>query len=130
MDLYQYNQINKWKCFFIFNNIIFSNVYYLNKYFNSAIQLTTLVLNKPYSMRHLNIEEPKLKIIEQIIILNDDSVFEKVENLINESLQRPESTKLTRQELIDRALLSNIDIENKDIYTSDQVEKLSNKWQL
>jgi len=130
MDLYQYNQINKWKCFFIFNNIIFSNVYYLNKYFNSAIQLTTLVLNKPYSMRHLNIEEPKLKIIEQIIILNDDSVFEKVENLINESLQRPESTKLTRQELIDRALLSNIDIENKDIYTSVQVEKFSNKWQL
>ena len=128
MDLYQYNQINKWKCFFIFNNIIFSNVYYLNKYFNSAIQLTTLVLNKPYSMRHLNIEEPKLKIIEQIIILNDDSVFEKVENLINESLQRPESTKLTRQELIDRALLSNIDIENKDIYTSVQVEKFSNKW--
>ena len=81
-------------------------------------------------MRHLNIEEPKLKIIEQIIILNDDSVFEKVENLINESLQRPESTKLTRQELIDRALLSNIDIENKDIYTSVQVEKFSNKWQL
>jgi len=81
-------------------------------------------------MRHLNIEEPKLKIIEQIIILNDDSVFEKVENLINESLQRPESTKLTRQELIDRALLSNIDIENKDIYTCDQVEKFSNKWQL
>ena len=130
MDLYQYNQINKWKCFFIFNNIIFSNVYYLNKYFNSANQLTTLVLNKPYSMRHLNIEEPNLKIIEQIIILNDDSVFEKVENLINESLQRPESTKLTRQELIDRALLSNIDIENKDIYTCDQVEKFSNKWQL
>ena len=130
MDIYQYNQINKWKCFFIFNNIIFSNVYYLNKYFNSAIQLTTLVLNKPYSMRHLNIEEPNLKIIEQIIILNDDSVFEKVENLINESLQKPKNTKLTRQELIDRALLSNIDIENKDIYTCDQVEKFSNKWQL
>ena len=79
-------------------------------------------------MRHLNIEETKLKIIEQLIILNDDSVFEKVENLINESLQRPKSTKLSKQELIDRALLSNIDIENKDISSSNQVEKLSNKW--
>ena len=127
MDIYQYNQINKWKCFFIFNNIIFSNVYYLNKYFNSAIQLTTLVLNKPYSMRHLNIEEPKLKIIEQIIILNDDSVNEKVQNIINESLQRPKTSKLTKQELIDRALLSNVDIENNDIYTIDQVVKLSQK---
>ena len=79
-------------------------------------------------MRHLNIEETKLKIIEQLIILNDDSVFEKVEILINESLQRPKNTKLTKQELIDRALLSNIDIENNDIYSDDQVEKLSNKW--
>jgi len=69
-----------------------------------------------------------MEIIEQLIILNDDSVFEKVENLINESLQRPKSTKLTRQKLIDRALLSNIDFENKDIYSSDLVEKLSNRW--
>ena len=79
-------------------------------------------------MRQLNIEETKLKIIEQLIILNDDSFFEKVENLINESLQRPKSTKLSKQELIDRALISNIDIENKEIYSDDQVEKLSNKW--
>ena len=79
-------------------------------------------------MRHLNIEETKLKIIEQLIILNDDSVFEKVEIHIKESLQRPKNTKLTKQELIDRALLSNIDIENNDIYSDDQVEKLSNKW--
>ena len=81
-------------------------------------------------MRQLNIEETKLKIIEQLIILNDDSFFEKVENLINESLQRPKSTKLSKQQLIDRALLSNIDIENKNIFSDDQVEKLSNKWQL
>lgn len=79
-------------------------------------------------MRHLNTEETKLKIIEQLIILNDDSVFEKVEDIINESLQRPKNTKLTKQELIDRVVLSNIDIENNDIYSDDQVEKLSNKW--
>jgi len=78
-------------------------------------------------MRHLNIDETKLKIIEQLIILNDDSVFEKVEILINESLQRPKRTKLTKQELIDRSLLSNIVIENNDIYSNDQVEKFANK---
>jgi len=68
-----------------------------------------------------------LKIIEQLIILNDDSVNEKVQNIINESLQRPKTSKLTKQELIDRALLSNVDIENNDIYTIDQVVKLSQK---
>lgn len=38
-------------------------------------------------MRHLNIEKTKLKIIEQLIILDDEIVFEKIENLFNESMQ-------------------------------------------
>lgn len=79
-------------------------------------------------MKHLNTEETKLKIIEQLNLLNDDNVFEQIENLLNESLQRPNRTKLTKQDLIERAQLSNIDIENKDVYTNDSVEKSSQKW--
>ena len=79
-------------------------------------------------MRHLNIEKTKLKIIEQLIMMDDEIVFEKIENLINESIQRPKPTKLTKQDLVDRALLSNKDIENKDLYTIEAIEKLSQKW--
>lgn len=79
-------------------------------------------------MRHLNIERTKLKIIEQLIILDDEIVFEKIEDLINESMQRPKPTKLTKQDLMDRAIISNKDIENKDIYTIEAIEKLSQKW--
>lgn len=79
-------------------------------------------------MRHLNIEKTKLKIIEQLIILDDEIVFEKIENLINESKQRPKPIKLTKHDLVDRAILSNRDIDNKDIYTNEEVEKLSQKW--
>jgi len=52
----------------------------------------------------------------------------KIENLINESIQRPKPTKLTKQDLLDRALLSNIDIDNNNVYTVDAVEKSSQKW--
>ena len=79
-------------------------------------------------MRHLNIEKAKLRIIEQLILMDDEIVFEKIENLINESMQRPKPNKLTKQDLVVRALLSNKDIENKDIYTTEAIEKLSQKW--
>jgi len=79
-------------------------------------------------MKQLSTEETKLKIIEQLIILNDDKVFEQIEILINESMYRPKLTKLTKQDLIQRAKLSNTDIENNDIYSNDTVEKLSQKW--
>lgn len=79
-------------------------------------------------MRHLNIEKTKLKIIEQLNLLDDESVFEKIESIISESMQRPKPTKLTKQDLVNRARLSNIDIENNDIYTNDAVEELSQKW--
>jgi hypothetical protein len=39
-------------------------------------------------MKRLNTEETKLKIIEQLILLNDDTVFEQIENLINESMNQ------------------------------------------
>jgi len=61
-------------------------------------------------------------------MLNDDTVFEQIENLINESMQRPKPSKLTKQDIIERARLSNTDIENKDIYTIDTVRKLSQRW--
>jgi len=79
-------------------------------------------------MKRLSTEETKLKIIEQLIILNDDKVFEQIEILINESMQRPKLTKLTKQDLIQRAKISNTDIENNDIFSNDSVEKLSKKW--
>ena len=78
-------------------------------------------------MKPLN-PEYKLKIIEQLIILNDDDVFEKIETIINESIRRPKPTKLTKKDLILRAQLSNKDINEKDIFTQDSVETLTQKW--
>ena len=79
-------------------------------------------------MKQLNIQERKLNIIEQLIILNDEAVFEQVEELINSSLKRPQLKKLTKEEIEKRAKISDENIVNGEIYSHEDVEKLSQKW--
>ncbi len=73
-------------------------------------------------------QDNKLKIIEQLIILNDDDVFEQVENIINESLHRPKPVMLTEEEIIQRIQQANKDIKEKAVFTQDEVEKLTQNW--
>jgi hypothetical protein len=75
-----------------------------------------------------NIQEKKLNVIEQLIIINDEKVIKKVEDVINKSLQRPKLKRFTKQQLIKRAKLANKDIENGNYTTQNEVEKLSRKW--
>jgi len=79
-------------------------------------------------MSQLNIQNRKLSIIEQVITLNDDEILNQVEDLINTSLHKPALKKLTKQELITRAELSDKDIENGDVYSHEDAEKLSQSW--
>ena len=79
-------------------------------------------------MRQLNIQDRKLNIIEQLIICNDDKVFKQVEEIINTSLNRPQLKKFSKQDLKSRAILSNKDILKGNIYSQDEVEKMSQSW--
>jgi len=79
-------------------------------------------------MDQINIQDRKLSIIERVIMLDDDKVLKLVEDLINTSLHKPALKKLTKQELVTRAELSNKDIENGDVYSQEDAEKLSQIW--
>ena len=79
-------------------------------------------------MDQINIQDRKLSIIERVIMLDDDKVLKLVEDLINTSLHKPALKKLTKQELVIRAELSNKDIENGDVYSQEDAEKLSQIW--
>lgn len=79
-------------------------------------------------MRQQNIADRKLNIIEQLILINDDKVFKQVEDIINSSLQRPTFRKFSKSDLIKRAKASNLDIEKDNVYSHDEVEKLSRDW--
>lgn len=75
-----------------------------------------------------NIQEKKLNVIEQLIIINDEKVIKKVEDVINKSLQRPKLKRFTKQQLVKRAKLANKDIESGNYISQNEVEKLSRKW--
>ena len=79
-------------------------------------------------MKGLNIQERKLNVIEQLIILNDEEVFEKVEALINSSFKKPPLKRFTKQELENRAKIANKNIEQGEVYSQDEVEKISQNW--
>ena len=79
-------------------------------------------------MRQLSIQSRKLNIIEQLILLDDDMVLEQVENLINTSLHEQSLKGMSKQELIQRAITANKDIENGDVYFSDEVDRISQNF--
>ena len=75
-----------------------------------------------------NNQPDKLKIIEQLIMLNDDKVFEQVEILINKKLQRTKLRPLSANDLEERALKSESDIIANRVYSQEQAEELSKNW--
>ena len=79
-------------------------------------------------MRQLSIQSRKLSIIEQLILLDDDIILKQVEDLINTSLHGPVIKKMTQQELIQRTQLAERDIENGDVYSREEVERISQNW--
>jgi hypothetical protein len=83
-----------------------------------------VIFTKKWNMRQLSIQDRKLNVIEQLIVLNDIDTFKKIEDLINKS----HTLKLTKKDIQHRASLANKDIENGDVYTQEEVEKLSQEW--
>ena len=80
-------------------------------------------------MKQSNIQDRKLNIIEQLIILNDEDVYNKqVEELIDSALRRPHMKRFTKQELVNRAKIANTNIANGETYTHEEAEKLAQSW--
>ena len=79
-------------------------------------------------MVHSTSKETKLKIIEQLIILNDDTLFAQIEELISKAMNRPAYKKLSKEELVNRAKQESNDIENNQVFSQSEVEKLSQNW--
>ena len=77
-------------------------------------------------MEPSNIQDRKLNIIEKLILLNDEDLVKQLEVLIDSSSTRNIMTKLTKQELVRRARISNENIKKGEIFTQEEeVDKLS-----
>ena len=75
-------------------------------------------------MTTITLQERKLNIIEQLLIINDDKTFQKVEKILNKSLERPHLNKLTKEELLIRAKKADQDIESGNVVSVDDAAKL------
>jgi len=79
-------------------------------------------------MSKLSIQNRKLHLIEQVINVEDDKILQQFEELVDALLHDPSLKKLTKEELIGRAIQSEKDIENGDYYSLDEVKKISENW--
>jgi hypothetical protein len=79
-------------------------------------------------MSAIKIQDRKLRIIEQLIIMNGDEVFQQIEELINKSLKRPLLSRFSVSQLMIRAEQSNLDIAEGKLFSQDEVEEQAKSW--
>ena len=75
-------------------------------------------------MKSVDFQNRKLSIIEKLIILNDETIFSKIESLIDTSLPQANLKKLTKKDIQNRALQANKDIENNEVFNQSDVEEM------
>ena len=80
----------------------------------------------------MDLQTRKLNVIEYLIGLTDEKIFQKIESAIIESMKVAESEKnitpFTQKKLIERANRSDQDYQKGRFKTQDELEKESQSW--
>ena len=76
----------------------------------------------------MDLQARKLNIIEYLIGLTDETVFNLIEKIINESKNASANKSFTQQELIERAQISNQDYLLGNFKDQKQLEAESKNW--
>ena len=76
----------------------------------------------------MDLQARKLNIIEYLIGLTDETVFNLIEKIINESKNASANKSFTQQELIERAQISNQDYLSGNFKDQKQLEAESKNW--
>ena len=76
----------------------------------------------------MDLQTRKLNIIEYLIGLTDETVFNIIEKIITESKNKSVGRRFTQEELIERAVKSNQDYQSGNIKDQNQLEAESKNW--
>ena len=78
----------------------------------------------------MDLQTRKLNLIEYLIGLQDEKIFQRIEDSINKTLQTTNQPlrQFTQQELTDRALKSNEDYQLGKFQDQEKLEKESSNW--
>lgn len=77
----------------------------------------------------MDLQTRKLNVIEYLIRLQDDNMIQEIENLISKSkIHDKNFQQLTEDDLLNRAVKSNIQYESGEFVDQDELEKESKSW--
>lgn len=76
----------------------------------------------------MDLQSRKLNLIEYLIKLQDESLFNKIESIIQSKMDENELRSFTQEEYVDRAKKSNEDYLSGKTISQDDLESLSKKW--
>jgi hypothetical protein len=86
--------------------------------------------NKNLHMNAVNFKLRKMSLIEYLMGIQDETLFKKVENSIQESLKsvKPEEQQFTKEMLVERAEISNNQIKKGFVVNQKDIEQQSENW--
>lgn len=81
-------------------------------------------------MKAANLQLRKMNLIEYLLGIQDEKVFEKIESTIQKSIKtvKPNDFVFTKQDLIERAEFSNNQIKKGHVLTQKELENQSKNW--
>jgi hypothetical protein len=81
-------------------------------------------------MKSSSLQLRKINLIEYLLGIQDEKVFDKVESTIHKSLKtiKPVDIVFTKAELIERAKFSNKQIKKGHVLSQKELEKQSKNW--
>ena len=81
-------------------------------------------------MKTMNLQLRKMNLIEYLLAVQDEKIFEKIESTIHKSIKsvKPNDLVFTRHDLIERAEFSNKQIKKGLVLTQKELEQQSKNW--
>ncbi|MFA6402974.1 MAG: hypothetical protein WCX31_15340 [Salinivirgaceae bacterium] len=80
----------------------------------------------------MDLQTRKLNVIEYLIGLKDEKIFQKIESTVFHSMKVVEAERsikpFTQKQMVERANQSNQDYRNGNIKTQEELEKESQNW--
>ena len=96
----------------------------------NQIQNRRKIITFDINITVMDLQTRKLNLIEYLIGIQDEKIFQRIEDSINKTLQTTNQPlrQFTQQELTDRALKSNEDYHLGKFQDQEKLEKESNYW--
>lgn len=81
-------------------------------------------------MKSMNLQLRKMNLIEYLLGVQDEKVFDKIESTIQKSMKtvKPNDIIFSRQDLLERAEFSNKQIKKGHVINQKELEQQSKNW--